>query len=248
MTDSRNKIVLITGASKGVGRGIALKLAAAGYALVLNYSADDAAAAETLAAVQKLGAECLLVKADVSQASGVETLFQRAVDRFGRLDAVVSNAGMEIISRQLWDHSEADYDRLFDLNVKGTFHVLKQAATRVVDGGRIVVISSSNTLHPIAGMSLYAGTKAAIKMFAEILAKEVAPRQVTVNSVLPGAIVGAGVVAEISEQELAEFVKGSPMGRLGTPADVGNAVAYLLSEAADFVSGHHLLVNGSADL
>lgn len=178
----------------------------------------------------------------------MEALFQQAVDRFGRLDAVVSNAGMEIIGRPLWDHSEADYDRLFDLNVQGTFHVLKQAATRVVDGGRIVVISSSNTLHPIARMRLYGGTKTAIKMFAEILAKEVAPRHITVNSVLPGAIVGAGVVAELSEPELAEFVKGSPMGRLGTPADVGNAVAYLLSAEADFVSGHHLLVNGSADL
>jgi 3-oxoacyl-[acyl-carrier protein] reductase len=248
MTDFKDKIVLITGASKGVGRGIALKLAAAGYTLVLNYSSDDAAAQETQAAVQKLGAECLLMKADVSQASGVETLFQQAVDRFGRLDAVVSNAGMEIISRKLWDHSEADYDRLFDLNVKGTFHVLKQAATRVVDGGRIVVISSSNTLHPIAGMSLYAGTKAAIKMFAEILAKEVAPRQVTVNSVLPGAVEGAGVVADITAEERAEFLKGAPMGRLGTPEDTGNVVKFLLSDEASFVSGHHLLVNGSADL
>lgn len=248
MKATRNKVVLITGASKGVGRGIAEKLASTGYTLVLNYSSNDAAAEETRKMVEGHGVGCLLIKANVQNYGEVESMFQQAVDQFGQIDAVVSNAGMEIINRNLEDHSEEDYDRLFDLNVKGSFNTLKQAAKRVVDGGRIVVISSSNTLHPLPGMSLYAGTKVAIKMFAEILAKEQAHRQVTVNSVLPGAVEGAGVVADITDEDRAEFLKGAPFGRLGLPSDVGNVVNFLLSDDASFVSGEHLMVNGSAEL
>ncbi len=140
-SELNGKVALITGATKGIGRGIAEKYAALGMKLVLNYSSDDTAAQETAKAIDRFGAEYLLIKADVSNPTAIEKLFCNALSHFGRLNVVVANAGTELIETPILASTEQDFDKVFGLNVKGTFFVLQQAARWVVDGGRVILIS-----------------------------------------------------------------------------------------------------------
>lgn len=242
----RGKVALITGATKGIGRGIAEKLAALGVRLVLNYSADEAAAAATRQALADVGADYLLVKADMASPAAITQLFAQALQHFGQLNIVVANAGIELIERPVLDTTEADFDNVFNLNVKGTFFVLQQAARHLSYGGRLVLISSTMSIHPDAGAAVYAASKAASKLFVDVLAKELGARQISVNSVMPGIIDHAGVITDQPESVKQQMRAGSPFNRLGTPADVAKVVAFLASDEGTFVHGHHLMVNGGS--
>lgn len=245
-SELQGKVALITGATKGIGRGIAEKLAALGVRLVLNCSADEASAEATRQAMDAAGADFLLVKADASSPAAIEQLYAEALHRFGQLDIVVANAGIELIETPVLNSTEADFDKVFNLNVKGTFFVLQQAARHLADGGRLILISSTMSIHPDPGAAIYAASKAAFKLFVDVLAKELGPRQISVNSVMPGIINDAGVITDQPAEVKKQMMAGSPFNRLGTPADVANVVAFLASGEGTFVHGHHLQVNGGS--
>jgi len=213
---------------------------------VLNYSSDESSAEVTRQVVEQYGVEYLLVKADASSPAAIAQLYADALAHFGRLDIVVANAGIELIETPVLDSTEADFDKVFNLNVKGTFFVMQQAAQHLVDGGRLVLISSTMSIHPDAGAAIYAASKAASKLFVDVLAKELGARQISVNSVMPGIIDNAGVITDQPESVKQQMRAGSPFNRLGTPADVADVVAFLASDGGAFVHGHHLQVNGGS--
>lgn len=246
MPDLRNKVALITGGTKGIGRAIAEKFAVLGIRLVLNYSADQQAAHDTLAMVRLYGVDCVLLKADIAKPAEVERLFAETLRRFGRLDFVVANAGFELTDRAFVDHTEADFDKVFNLNAKGTFFTLQQAARHVGDGGRIIAISSTISENPVENSAAYSASKAAIRLFVQVLAKEIGPRGITVNTIMPGTVDTAGVFANAPAEVRQQFAAASPLGRMGLPTDTANVAAFLLSDEAGFIHGHHLAVNGGS--
>jgi 3-oxoacyl-[acyl-carrier protein] reductase len=241
---------LVTGGSKGIGRGIALKLAACGCDVAVSYASDPNGANTTIAQVHQQGRRGLALPCDIAQPGQVAALFERAEQELGGLDIVVVNAGIELIEIPFVDYSEAQYDAVFDVNTKGTFFTLQQAARRVRDGGRIVLICSNTTVLSLPGFAVYGASKLAPKYFVEVLAKELGPRGITVNSVSPGVTKTAGVFTATSDDDayLRTMTAATPLRRLGTPDDVANAVTLVASRSADFVTGHHLACDGGAAL
>ncbi|WP_406455374.1 SDR family oxidoreductase [Streptomyces sp. NBC_01622] len=249
MTDLTGKTAVITGSARGIGRAIALRYASLGANIVVNYSADEERAAATAAEIERLGGQAITVRADVSVLAGIDRLFAAAAARFGQIDIVVANAGVELIGIDFVDITEAQFDQLFAINTKGTFFALQAAARHVVDKGRIIYVGSSTTTVPVPGEGLYGSSKTAPRYAVQVLAQELADRGVTVNTILPTAIEGAGVFTEPDPAHpVRQFVArpGRIGRRMGTVDDVADAAEYLVSELAAWVSGQSLLVSGGA--
>lgn len=242
------KVALVTGSSKGLGRSIALRLASLGADCVINYSRDAMPADAVCAEVAKLGREAIAVQADVSSPVEIDQLFAAAMERFGHIDIVVANAGIELVNVDLIDVTEADFDRLFRVNAKGPFFVLQAAARAIANGGRIINVSSSTTVRPQRGESAYGGSKTPAKYFVEVLAKEIAGQGVTVNSVIPGPIDKAGIFTDMPDDDpyKKQLIDATPLGRLGLPGDVADVVEFLAGPKASFITGEHILMNGGA--
>jgi len=241
-----NKVVLITGASRGLGLGLARRFAKEGAAVALTYNSDEAAAARNVAALVAEGAQAMAVGGDVSDPDAVNAMFAAVLARFGRIDIVVANAGRELIDTPITEIDNAMFEQVTKTNVFGTFYTLRESARHVTDGGRIIVISSTTTIVPNAGFTAYAGSKAAGRLYVECLAQELGKRNITVNGVVPGPLRDAGVIANLQESDYQALAQLSPFGRLGSVADVEGAVIFLASDDAAWVSGHHLVVSGAA--
>ena len=196
MASLEHKAALVTGSARGIGRAIAERYAALGANVVVNYSTGEAQARETVAAIERMGATAVAVQANVARVEDVDRLFDAALERFGSLDIVVANAGVELVAHPVLDVSEEDFDRLFSINAKGAFFTLQRGARHVADNGRIIYIGSSSTAFPQAGMGAYSSSKTPGQFLVEVLAKEIGARGVTVNSILPTAIEGAGVFTD----------------------------------------------------
>jgi 3-oxoacyl-[acyl-carrier protein] reductase len=242
----KGKVALITGATKGIGRGIAKKYASIGLKLVLNYSSDEAAAKETAKMMDEYGVAYRMIKADMSDPTAISMMFRQAIDDFGKIDIVVVNAGIEIVNTHFTDYTESDFDKVFNLNVKGTFFVMQQAARYINDGGRIILISSTQTMNAETGAAVYAASKTASKKFVDILSKELGSRNITVNSIMPGVIDQAGVITSLSDDFKQLVRDNSPFGRLGTPGDIGKVAAFLASDEASYINGAHIRANGGS--
>ncbi|MDP8919755.1 MAG: SDR family oxidoreductase [Pseudomonadota bacterium] len=238
------RTVVITGGTKGVGRAVAAHLATLGYNLALSYSSDDDAAEETRSAVRSAGGDCLVVKGDSRRRESVEELFREAGGRFGEIYAVIANAGVENVVSPFAEMAEEEMNAVVDINFKGTFFALQQAARTVVDGGRVIATASTIASYPPPGSGVYAATKAAVRLMVEVLSLELGQRGITVNSLDPGPIEGAGIFTHMTDDLRQTFVKQTPLGRLPQPNDLVAAVAFLLSDGAAMVSGHHLAVTG----
>jgi 3-oxoacyl-[acyl-carrier protein] reductase len=212
---------------------------------VVNYSASEGQARETVAAIERLGGNATAVQADISKIADIDRLFATTIERYGRVNIVVANAGLELVGKPIVDVTEADFDRLFDVNTKGAFFTLQRAAKHIADNGRIIYVGSSTTAFPMPGHGLYGGSKMAPRFFVEVLAKEIGARGVTVNSILPTATEGAGVSTDEVRPQVREFIRTfNPMQRLGTLGDVADAAEYLAGDLSAFVSGQHLLLSG----
>jgi len=248
MKSLHNKVALITGSARGLGKAIAERYAAMGAHIVVNYSRDKSSAEEVVKNIEGMGVNVIAVQADVTQVKDVERLFGEAKKAFGKIDIVVANAGIELIQVPVTDFTEAQFDRVFSINVKGAYFTLQQAARHIADKGRIIYISSSTTTSPVPGMAVYGGSKTTPKYLVEILAKEIGHRGVTVNSIIPGPVEATGVFTEMSKEDpfYQELLKGSPMGRLTTVNDVADIAEFFASDLSSFVSGQHLLVNGGS--
>jgi len=244
----QNKVALITGSSKGLGRAIALRYASLGANIVINYSKDKGPADEVMAACLAKGVKAICVQGDASKIADIENMFSQALTAFGKIDIVVANAGIELVNVNLIDYTEADFDRLFIINAKGTFFVMQQAAKHISDGGRIINISSSTTVRPQPGESGYGGSKTPAKYFVEVLSKEIAHRKVTVNSIIPGPIDKSGIFTDMPDTDpyKKSLIDATPLGRLGLAEDVANVAEFLASDNASFITGEHLLMNGGA--
>ena len=240
MATLSGKIALVTGAERGIGREIALRLARDGASVGVNFLSDTAAAEAVCAEIRALGAEARALQADVSDADAVSSMFLQ----IPALDILVNNAGVGTPGA-LGDIDPAVFDGVFAVNVRGTLLCAQHAIARMPNGGRIVNISSSTTVHPIPGMSAYVASKAAVRALTEVWAKELGGRGINVNSVMPGPT--SPGMADLAPPELREIVaRASPWGRLGNAAEIADAVGFLCGPDARWVSGHHLMVNGAA--
>jgi len=250
MTDLNGKTAVITGSARGLGKAIGLRYAALGANIVVNYASSREAAEVTVAEIQGLGANAIAVQADMSRVADIDRLFARASEHFGQIDIAVANAGLEMIGIPFLESTEEQFDRLFAINTKGTFFTLQTAAQRVVDEGRIIYVGSSTTVLPVPGYGLYASSKMGPRYAVQVLAQELADRRITVNTILPTAIDGAGVFTDADPNHPVRQLIASQPGRIGrrmgTVDDVADAAEYLASNLAGWVSGQTLLVSGGA--
>lgn len=246
MTRLNDKVALVTGSARGLGRAIAERYASLGADIVVNYAGSEQAAADLVARIDTLGRRAIAVRADVAKVAEIDRLFDTARAHFGRLDVVVANAGIELVGRSATEFDEADYDLLFDVNTKGAIFTMQRAARDIADNGRIIYVGSSTTAFPTPGHALYGSSKMAPRFFVEVLAKELGGRGITVNSILPSATEGAGVSTDGPRPEIQRVIDANPMRRMGTLKDTADAAEYLASDLADYVSGQHLLLSGAA--
>ena len=175
----------MTGASRGIGRAIALRLARDGAAVVVNYAGSVQQAQETVGLIEKAGGKAVALQADVGKVADVKRLFNACFEKFGRLDILVNNAGI-MFTKPVAEVGEEEFDRIFAVNVKGTFFCCQEAAKRMAEGGRIVNLSSSTTAMMLPGYAAYVATKGAVEQFSHVLAKELGPKKITVNVASPG--------------------------------------------------------------
>jgi 3-oxoacyl-[acyl-carrier protein] reductase len=233
-----NKVALITGASRGIGRSIALALARVGAAVIIDYrdASDAERAAEVVADIERLGSRAIAVQADVTQVDEIRNLFGQA-NRFGPgLDIVVSNAAGDAVIRGIAETTEAEYDRVMALNARGQFFVLQEAARHVRDHGRIVVISSTSVVMPYPGTASYGGAKRAAELYALVLASEVGARKITVNVVAPGPTDTETFRVQNPAQRVAYVQEVTPLRRLGQPEDIADVVTFLTSDEARWIT------------
>lgn len=243
MQDQRDRVAIVTGASRGIGAAIAERLATEGFTVVINY-AGDAASAENLARrIEEKGGRALTAKADVADPEAVKRMFDATEAAFGGIDVLINNAGI-LKTAALAETSDDEFDRHFAINTKGTFNTLREAAKRMRNGGRIVNFSSTTLALNLPGYAVYNATKAAVEAMTHIFAKELRGRDITVNAVAPGPVATDLFLSGKSDELVAQFAKMPPLERLGQPGDIASVVAFLVGPAAGWVNGQILRANG----
>ena len=235
------KTALVTGSSKGIGKGIALELARSGFRIVVNYNSDRAGAEQTAREITSAGGSALIVHGDVSKSSDV----QRMIEEAGDLEVLVNNSATQVF-KPLLELSEEDWDRVIDTNLKGCFLCTQAVARRMVASkiaGSIINIGSGCNKMPFPHLASYTASKGGIEMFTKVSAVELGAHGIRVNCVAPGAI-----EVERTKQEAGDYAGTwaplTPLGRIGTPSDVATAVAFLASPASAFVTGQTIWVDG----
>ena len=239
------QVAIVTGASRGIGAAIAKQLSRDGYAIVVNYSGNAEEAQTVVDAIAAEQGQAIAVRADVADPKAVSAMFDQAIQAFGRVDVLVNNAGiMPPGLPTLADTDDATFDRLIAVNLKGSFNTLREAATRLEQGGRIVNFSTSVIGLAMPGYAVYAATKSAIETMTNIMAKELRGKHITVNAIAPGPTATGLFLNGKSPEVIERLSKAAPLERLGTPEDIAAAVAFLASPAAAWINGQTLRANG----
>jgi 3-oxoacyl-[acyl-carrier protein] reductase len=239
------KTALVTGAGRGIGRAIALRLAADGARLAINYANSEAAAQAAVAEIEAAGGRALAVRADISDLAALEAMFAQLRRSFGTLDILVNNAArslggmptLEAIGPEL-------YDAIFATNTRGVFFVTQKAVAMMSDGGRVISLSSVAVRGTTGGLSAYAGSKSAVDAFTRVWSTELAPRRITVNSVVPGIIETDMILENLSAEARKAIVAAIPLGRIGQPGDIADIVAFLASDESRWITGQEIAANG----
>lgn len=231
------RVALVTGGSRGIGRAIAVSLATTGATVVVNYRGNQAAADETVAAIESAGGKAVAIQADVANGEDVDRLFKDVLERFGRIDVLVNNAGITRDTLMLRMKDE-DWDAVMDTNLRGLFLCTRAALRPMTRArwGRIINITSVVGLMGNAGQANYAAAKAGIIGFSKSVAREIGSRSITVNAVAPGFI-DTELTAVLGPETREALTKQIPLGRLGTPEDVAGLVTFLASEQAAYITG-----------
>ncbi|MEZ0387924.1 MAG: SDR family oxidoreductase, partial [Verrucomicrobium sp.] len=229
----------------GIGAAIAKRLAADGFSVVINYAGRAADADTVVQEISATGGQAIAVQADVAKAEDVARLFDAAEAQFGGVDAIVNNAGvMQPGLVNLADTDDEQFDRLYSINVKGTFNTMKLSAIRLRQGGRIVNFSTSVIGLALPGYSVYAATKAAVETMTNIFAKELRGKEITVNAVAPGPTATDLFLNGKSPEQVAHLSKLAPLERLGRPEDIAAVVSFLVGPDGGWVNGQTLRANG----
>lgn len=243
MDSSNSKVAIVTGASRGIGSEIAKRLSRNGFAVVVNYANSAAEADALVAAIQAQGGQALAVKANVASGQDARRLFEETEQRFGGVDVLVNNAGIMVLAT-IAETDDESIERQIDINFKGTFNTLREAARRMRDGGRVINFSSSVVamLQPTYGV--YAGTKAAVEAMTSVFAKELRGRNITVNAVAPGPTATDLFLNGKPQEVVDRLSRLAPLERLGQPRDIAAAVAFLAGSDGAWINGQILRANG----
>ncbi|WP_322092312.1 glucose 1-dehydrogenase [Paraburkholderia bannensis] len=239
------KVAVVTGASKGIGAGIAKALAAEGASVVVNYASSKAGADEVVSAITSAGGKAVAVGGDVSKAADAQGIVDAAVETYGRLDILVNNSGVYEFA-PIEEFTEEQYRRQFDINVLGVLLTTQAAVKHLGEGASIVNVSSVVSTITPAATAVYSGTKGAVDAISGALARELGPRKIRVNTINPGVVVtegthSAGVIGSDFE---AAAVSQTPLGRVGRPDDIASIAVFLASDDAKWLTGEHIVASG----
>ena len=243
MKPLQDKVAIVTGSSRGIGAEIARALARAGAKVIVNYAGNQKAAEAVCAEITQAGGEALAVKADVSNSAEMRKLFDTAIDRFKCVNILVNNAGV-LLSSSIANTSDEEFDRVLNINVKSVFYALREAATRLADGGRVVSLSSTVTRLMLPNYGAYAASKGAIEQLTRIFAKEAGERGITANIISPGPVNTELFTTGKSEETIKRMASMSFMGRIGKPEDIAGVVLFLVSDDAGWVTGQNISASG----
>jgi 3-oxoacyl-[acyl-carrier protein] reductase len=242
-TSLEGRGAIVTGGSRGIGRAIVERLASEGAAVVFSYRDDEEAAQRCAEKVAAEGGTAHAVRADSARIADIEALFERAEELTGPPRVLVVNAALALAT-PLATVAEEDYDRVMDVNAKGTLFALQQAAKRLGNGGRVVTISSGLTAAPRSGFSAYTASKGAVEQMSRVAAQELGHRGITVNVVSPGLTDTGELFGEGAEAVIEACVSQTPLGRLGTPGDIADVVAFLCGPQARWITGANIPAAG----
>jgi len=243
MKTLNGKVILVTGASRGIGAAIAHQLAGAGAKIIVNYAGGKEAADATVDEIKQLGGDAFAVQADVSKADQVKNLFDTAIAHYGKIDVLVNNAGI-MMTKLIKDTTDEDFTRQFDVNVKGTFNTMREAATRLEDKGSVINFSTSVNRIMLPGYATYVATKAAVEQLTRVFSKEVGSRGINVNSISPGPTNTELFTNGKSEEVIARLASLSSFNRIGEPEDIAKLVVFLASDEAKWINAQNIGANG----
>ena len=241
--NKQKNVALVTGGGRGIGKAISERLAREGHRVVVNYSGSEAAALETVQTIEAQGGEAIALQGDISLVNDIEKLFDAALEKFDRIDVLVNNAGV-MLNNPIGAYKEEDFDRMFAINVKGTFFACWQAARKLSEGGSIINFSSSTTALIFPGYAAYCATKGAVEQITHVLSRELGAKGIRVNTLSPGPTETPLFLQGKSEADLARLSGMTAFGRLGQPQDIADVVALLVSEEARWITGQNIRVNG----
>jgi 3-oxoacyl-[acyl-carrier protein] reductase len=244
MNTLNNKVALVTGASRGIGAAVATKLANAGAKVIINYAGSKEEAEKTVQSIKENGGDAIAVKADVSKPGEVSALFDTAIAHYGRIDVLINNAGL-MITKLLKDTTDEEFTRQFEVNVRGTFNTLREAATKLADKGTIINFSSSTTRLMLPGYGTYVATKGAVEQLTRVFAKEVGARGINVNAVLPGPTNTELLINGKSQEVIDKLASLNAFKRIADTEDIAKVVVFLASDDAKWISGQTIGLNGA---
>jgi len=236
------KVILVTGSSKGIGAAVANSLANAGAKVIVNYANGKDEADKVVNAIVSNGGDAIALQADVSSAHQVQALFDQAIAHYGKIDVLVNNAGI-MITKPIKDTTDEDFSRQFDINVRGVFNTLREAATKLADNGSIINFSTTVNRLMLPTYGTYVATKAAVEQLTRVFSKEIG-RGINVNSVSPGPTNTELFVKGKPQEVIDRLASMNPFGRIGEPNDIADVVVFLASDAAKWINAQNIGVNG----
>lgn len=239
----QNMVAIVTGSSRGIGAHIAKALANEGAKVVINYVGNKTAADQVVAEIHNAGGEAIAIKADVSKLNEVKALFDASITQFGKVNILINNAGIALYKR-LQDTTEDEFNQSFNINVKSVFLTLREAATRLENGGRIVNLSSSVTRLMMPTYGTYSATKSAVEQLTRVFAKEIGQRGITVNSISPGPTNTELFIEGKNEETIKRLASMAALGRIGEPEDIARVVLFLVGDESAWITAQNIGVNG----
>jgi 3-oxoacyl-[acyl-carrier protein] reductase len=243
MKSLKEKVILITGSSRGIGAELAKEVARQGAKVVVNYAGSKEAAGQVVSEIKSNGGDAIAIQANVSLSKDVMRLFDQAIAHFGRIDVLINNAGI-MLNKLIKDTTDEDFTKILDINVKGIFYTLREAAVKLADNGSIINFSTSVKRMMLPTYGSYVATKGAVDQLTRVFAKEIGGRGINVNSVSPGPTNTELFMNGKSKETVAHLAALSAFNRIAEPIDIAHVVAFLASDEAKWVSGQDLGVNG----
>ncbi|MBO6770431.1 MULTISPECIES: SDR family oxidoreductase [unclassified Thalassospira] len=243
MSATENRTAIITGASRGIGVALAKQLAKDGFAVVINYASSAQPAEELAESLKADGHKAIAIRADISRPDAVTALFDKTISEFGGVDVIVNNAGV-MTTQPIAEMDDATYDAMMDINVRGTFNMLREGAKHLRDHGRVINFSTTALHLKLPGYAVYNATKAAVEAMTAVYAKELRGRHITVNAVAPGPVATELFLNGKTDEQIAQFAKMPPLERLGQPEDIAGVVSFLAGTDSGWVDGQTIRANG----